>query len=38
MQRLRSAGFDDAEISDVIHGVAFFNWANRLMVSLGEPA
>lgn len=38
VQRLRSAGFDDAEISDVIHGAAFFNWANRLMLSLGEPA
>jgi len=22
----------------VIHGAAFFNWANRLMLSLGEPA
>ena len=36
--RLRSAGLDDAEIIDVIHGAAFFNWANRLMLSLGEPA
>lgn len=36
--RLRSAGLDDAEIVDVIHGAAFFNWANRLMLSLGEPA
>ncbi|MFK4825015.1 alkylhydroperoxidase domain protein [Paenochrobactrum sp. BZR 588] len=35
--RLRAAGFDDAEISDVIHGAAFFNWANRLMLSIGEP-
>jgi uncharacterized peroxidase-related enzyme len=35
--RLRSAGLDDAEIVDVIHGAAFFNWANRLMLSLGEP-
>jgi alkylhydroperoxidase family enzyme len=25
-------------ISDVIHAAAFFNWANRLMLSLGEPA
>jgi hypothetical protein len=23
--------------SDVIHGAAFFNWAKRLMLSLGEP-
>ncbi|WNJ91573.1 alkylhydroperoxidase domain protein [Bosea sp. 685] len=35
--RLRSAGLDDAEIVDVINGAAFFNWANRLMLSLGEP-
>ncbi len=36
--RLRAAGLDDAAIVDVIHGAAFFNWANRLMLSLGEPA
>lgn len=35
--RLRSVGLDDAEIVDVINGSAFFNWANRLMLSLGEP-
>jgi alkylhydroperoxidase domain protein len=35
--RLREAGLDDLEIADVIHGAAFFNWANRLMLSLGEP-
>lgn len=35
--RLRAAGLDDAEILDVIGGAAFFNWANRLMLSLGEP-
>lgn len=35
--RLRSAGLDDTEIVDVIGGAAFFNWANRLMLSLGEP-
>jgi alkylhydroperoxidase domain protein len=35
---LREAGLDDAEIVDVINGAAFFNWANRLMLSLGEPA
>jgi alkylhydroperoxidase family enzyme len=38
VQRLRSAGLDDGEIVDVINGAAFFNWANRLMLSLGEPA
>ncbi|WP_422823403.1 alkylhydroperoxidase domain protein [Variovorax rhizosphaerae] len=36
--RLRATGLDDLAISDVIHGAAFFNWANRLMLSLGEPA
>jgi alkylhydroperoxidase domain protein len=36
--RLREAGLDDLAISDVIHGAAFFNWANRLMLTLGEPA
>lgn len=38
VSRLRAAGLDDAEIVDVINGAAFFNWANRLMLSLGEPA
>jgi alkylhydroperoxidase domain protein len=36
--RLRAAGLDDAAIVDVINAAAFFNWANRLMLSLGEPA
>ena len=36
--RLRQAGLDDLEIADVIHAASFFNWANRLMLSLGEPA
>ena len=36
--RLRAAGLDDLAIADVIHGAAFFNWANRLMLSLGEPS
>jgi len=35
--RLKSAGLSSEEISDVIHGAAFFNWANRLMLTLGEP-
>ena len=34
---LRGQGLDDAAIVDVINGAAFFNWANRLMLSLGEP-
>lgn len=37
INRLRAAGLDDLEITDVIHAAAFFNWANRLMLSLGEP-
>jgi alkylhydroperoxidase domain protein len=38
LDELRSTGLDDAEIVDVINGAAFFNWANRLMLSLGEPS
>jgi alkylhydroperoxidase domain protein len=38
VDRLREAGLDDLAIADVIHAAAFFNWANRLMLSLGEPA
>lgn len=34
--RLRAEGLDDLEIADVIHGAAFFNWANRLMLSIGR--
>lgn len=37
VKRLRDAGLADEEISDVVHGASFFNWANRLMLSLGEP-
>jgi len=37
VQALRDQGLDDFAISDAIHGAAFFNWANRLMLSLGEP-
>ena len=37
VDRLHQVGLDDAEIVDVINGAAFFNWANRLMLSLGEP-
>jgi alkylhydroperoxidase domain protein len=35
--QLRAVGLDDAEIVDTINAAAFFNWANRLMLSLGEP-
>lgn len=37
VKRLREVGLDDAAIVDVINSAAFFNWANRLMLSLGEP-
>ena len=37
VERLRRSGLDDLAISDVIQAAAFFNWANRLMLSLGEP-
>lgn len=37
VERLRAVGLDDLAIADVIHAAAFFNWANRLMLSLGEP-
>jgi alkylhydroperoxidase domain protein len=37
VEELRRVGLDDAEIVDAINGAAFFNWANRLMLSLGEP-
>lgn len=35
--RLRAVGLDDLQIADVVHSAAFFNWANRLMLSLGVP-
>jgi len=38
IDELRRAGLDDAEIVDVINGASFFNGANRLMLSLGEPS
>ncbi len=33
---LRNAGMDDAEIQDLIHAIAIFGWANRLMHPLGH--
>lgn len=38
VERLRAAGLDDAAIADLIGAASFFNWANRLMLSLGVPA
>ena len=37
VESLRQSGLDDLAIADVIYSAAFFNWANRLMLSLGEP-
>ncbi|WP_347558244.1 alkylhydroperoxidase domain protein [Robbsia sp. KACC 23696] len=37
IRQLQRVGLDDLAIADVINGAAFFNWANRLMLSLGEP-
>ena len=34
---LRMAGLNALEILDLIHSVAIFAWANRLMLNLGEP-
>lgn len=35
--RLRAADLDDDDIVDVLGAASFFHWANRLMLSLGEP-
>ena len=34
---LRQAGLQPLEILDLVHAVAIFAWANRLMLNLGEP-
>jgi len=34
---LGEAGLDELEILDLIQAVAMFAWANRLMLTLGEP-
>lgn len=38
VERLRKVGLDDAAIADLVGAASFFNWANRLMLSLGVPA
>jgi len=35
---LRAVGFTRADIQDIVESTAFFAWANRLMMSLGEAA
>jgi alkylhydroperoxidase domain protein/CMD domain protein len=37
VDRLRDAGLTELEILDVLQAGAFFAWANRLMLTLGEP-
>lgn len=37
IQALKEAGLNEADILDLIHSVAIFAWANRLMLNLGEP-
>ena len=37
MQALHAVGLSDPEIIDLLHAVAIFGWANRLMHNLGEP-
>lgn len=37
IQALEAAGLDTTDIIDTINAAAFFNWANRLMLGLGEP-
>ena len=34
---LTAAGVGSAEALDLIHAIAIFAWANRLMLNLGEP-
>lgn len=35
VETMRATGMDDQAIADAIYAIAFFNWANRLMLSLG---
>ncbi|GAB2876411.1 peroxidase-related enzyme [Streptomyces mayteni] len=37
VDRLRELGLDDVELVDLVAAAAFFGWANRLMLSLGDP-
>ncbi|KAA8890041.1 alkylhydroperoxidase domain protein [Nocardia colli] len=35
--RLRALGYTETEIHDLVLSTASFSWANRMMLSLGEP-
>jgi uncharacterized peroxidase-related enzyme len=37
IRKLRELGLADLDLLDAIQASAFFAWANRLMLSLGEP-
>ncbi|AYH07869.1 alkylhydroperoxidase domain protein [Pectobacterium parmentieri] len=37
LKQLQGQGLDTLEIVDVVQSAAFFSWANRLMLTLGEP-
>lgn len=37
IDQLRSLGLTELELLDLIQSSAFFSWANRLMLTLGEP-
>ncbi|EOE0523319.1 CMD domain-containing protein [Providencia stuartii] len=37
VETLRQLGLSELELLDLIQSTAFFSWANRLMLSLGEP-
>jgi alkylhydroperoxidase domain protein len=37
LERLRALGLDTLALLDLVQSVAFFSWANRLMLTLGEP-
>ena len=36
LQAVRAAGLSNLEILDLVHAIAIFAWANRLMLNLGE--
>ncbi|MFA7667074.1 MAG: hypothetical protein WCY32_13250 [Burkholderiaceae bacterium] len=37
VETLRQLGLSTLELLDLVGSVAFFSWANRLMLTLGEP-
>ncbi|MBP0597976.1 peroxidase-related enzyme [Herbaspirillum sp. LeCh32-8] len=37
IKALKDVGLTDIEVLDLIHSIAIFAWANRLMLNLGEP-